>query len=87
MKRQIYAFDTKENPSLDEVGGKALSLISTTKAGLPVPEGLALTVAFFQLWTDHIKAKDEWRALLENPGKENCDKVKSIAAKLTMTED
>ena len=47
MTKKIYPFNTKENPLLTEVGGKALSLISTTKVGLPVPEGLALSVAFF----------------------------------------
>jgi phosphoenolpyruvate synthase/pyruvate phosphate dikinase len=45
----IYNFNTTEKPALNVVGGKAKSLIATTQAGLPVPGGLALTVAFFWL--------------------------------------
>ncbi len=87
MTTQIYSFNTKENPLLTEVGGKAQSLINTTQGGLPVPGGLALTVAFFQTWTDTIKGTDQWKTLLQNPVKENCDKVKAFAEKLALTED
>jgi rifampicin phosphotransferase len=87
MTEQIYSFNTKKSPLLTEVGGKAQSLISTTQAGLAVPEGLALTVSFFQPWTDTIKGTDQWKVLLQNPVKENCDKIKTIAEKLILTED
>ena len=86
MKNVIYNFTTNQNPALNEVGGKAKSLIATTQAGLPVPGGLALTVAFFQEWTDTIKAGNEWKTLLANPTKENCDIVKELAQKLELTE-
>lgn len=86
MTEQIYSFHTDDKPSLAQVGGKALSLISTTRAGLPVPGGLALTVAFFQPWTDRIKATPEWQALLEDPTKDNCETVQAIAAQLTLTD-
>ena len=82
----IYNFNTKLSPAITEVGGKAQSLISTTQAGLPVPGGLALTVAFFNEWTNEIKASDEWKILVNNPNKENCDVVKELAQKLEMTE-
>lgn len=82
----IYNFDTTENPALHVVGGKAKSLIATTQAGLPVPGGLALSVAFFQEWTDKIKAGDEWKTLVTHPSKENCDIVKELAQKLEFTE-
>ena len=81
MAQLIYPFDTDATPSLSEVGGKSLSLIRTTRAGLPVPGGLALTVAFFDAWTEQIKATPEWSALLGNPDKERCDAVKTLAAK------
>lgn len=88
MKNVIYNFTTNQNPALNEVGGKAKSLIATTQAGLPVPGGLALTVAFFQEWTDTIKAGNEWKTLLANPTKENCDTVKELAVQLLpCTED
>ena len=76
MKKNIYSFSTKESPLLTEVGGKAQSLISTTQAGLPVPDGIALSVDFFAVWTDKIKTTAQWKNLLENPMKENCDAVK-----------
>ncbi len=82
----IISFTSKETPILSQVGGKAQSLISTTQAGLPVPEGLALTVEFFQPWTDQVKATPAWQTLLGHPTKENCDKVKAIAEKLCLTE-
>jgi rifampicin phosphotransferase len=87
MRKQIYSFNTKESPLLTEVGGKAQSLISTTQAGLPVPGGITLSVAFFAVWTDKIKTTAEWKSLLENPVKENCDAVKTLAEKLNLEED
>lgn len=87
MNEQIYSFTTKNVPLLGEVGGKAQSLIITTQAGLPVPKGIALSVAFFDEWTDAIKKTAEWKALLHNPVKDNCDKVKALAEKFRLTED
>ena len=52
----IHAFDTEEHLDLGRVGGKALNLITTTRAGFRVPEGVALSVAFFEEWTDRVKA-------------------------------
>ena len=86
MPEQIYPFTTNETPLLTEVGGKAKSLISTTQSGLPVPEGIALTVAFFEPWTVEIKATTQWKTLLDNPVKENCDSVKSLAENLALTD-
>ena len=82
----IFNFNTKENPALRVVGGKAKNLIATTQAGLPVPGGLALTVAFFQEWSDEIKAGEAWETLVANPSKNNCDTVKTMAQTLQLTE-
>lgn len=87
MKKDIYTFKTKESPLLTEVGGKAQSLISTTQAGLPVPDGLVLSVAFFEPWTEKIKASAQWESLLEDPVKVNCDAVKALAGKLMLDKD
>lgn len=83
---QIYPFNTEKLPKLSEVGGKALSLIRTSQQGLAVPKGLALSVAFFQPWTEQLKAGAEWQALLTQPSKENCDLVKNLASKLRLSE-
>ncbi len=87
MSEQLYSFSTDQTPRLKEVGGKAKSLISSTQSGLPVPEGLALTVEFFKPWTDEIKATPQWKTLLDNPVKENCDVVKTLATRMVMTAE
>ncbi len=87
MTQTIYPFSTQQTPQLSEVGGKAQSLIRSTQAGFPVPEGLALSVAFFQPWTEVIKSSAQWSALLTSPIKDNCDAVKAIAEKLTFTDE
>ncbi len=87
MKEKIYSFNTEMDPLLEEVGGKAKSLICTTRAGLPVPGGFALSVAFFKSWTEKIKESPEWESLLNNPVKENCDRIKAIAERLTFTDE
>ncbi|MCM1988864.1 hypothetical protein [Oceanirhabdus seepicola] len=77
MNKKTYVFSTKETPKLTEVGGKALALIETTNAGFPVPEGIALSVSFFDEWLKDIKSSNEWKALLDDTTKVNCDLVKS----------
>lgn len=83
----IYNFNGKNIPKLNEVGGKAKALIETTGAGFPVPEGIALSVAFFKPWLDEIKASNEWKAALASTTKEACDAVKSNAAKMEFTAE
>jgi phosphoenolpyruvate synthase/pyruvate phosphate dikinase len=51
----VYPFGTDETPELAQIGGKAMSLISMTRQGLPVPTGFVLTVAFFEPWLEYIK--------------------------------
>ncbi len=61
--RTLVIFSDPEQPKVDEVGGKAHSLIRMTQAGLPVPPGAVLTTSFFAPWFDDIKARSPWRAL------------------------
>ncbi|MCK5848075.1 MAG: hypothetical protein KAH01_02610 [Caldisericia bacterium] len=82
---KIYSFNTQQNPKLTEVGGKAKALIETKNAGFPVPEGLVLSVSFFNEWLDEIKTSNEWKAVLENTTKEACDLMKYKAANMTFT--
>jgi pyruvate,water dikinase len=86
MSDAIYQFSTPQNPTLAEVGGKAQSLIRSTQAGLPVPGGLALSVAFFADWTAWVKATPQWAAVLNDPTKANCDAVKEIARGLVFSD-
>ena len=48
---------------LEDVGGKAASLIRLRQAGLDVPPGMVLTAAFFEPWLDEIGRSGEWRAV------------------------
>ena len=86
MNQAIFSFNTKQLPLLNQVGGKARSLIQATQAGLPVPEGMVLSVAFFAPWTADIKASQQWQQLLDNPCKKNCDDVKQLAQQMSFSE-
>lgn len=59
----ILAFNTDLLPRLDQVGGKALSLIEMTRAGMPVPPGFVLTVDFFTPWLEVLKGSSYWSEL------------------------
>ncbi|MBI9012917.1 MAG: hypothetical protein JEZ08_11850 [Clostridiales bacterium] len=75
----IHSFDVKKVPSILQVGGKAKVLIETKKAGFPVPEGIVLSVDFFESWLSEIKESEQFLNTLKDTTKENCDKVKSLA--------
>lgn len=87
MSGIIYQFNTKKVPQLSEVGGKAKSLIETTKVGLNVPEGFVLTVKFFTPWLKEIKSSKLWKGLIHEPTKGKCDELKKVAAELKFTTE
>jgi pyruvate,water dikinase len=58
----ILPFTTAELPHLDQVGGKALSLIRMTQEDLPVPPGVVITAAFFEPWFAAVQATEAWGA-------------------------
>jgi len=85
----IYPFITHEVPELAQVGGKAMSLISMTRHGLPVPAGFVLTVAFFQPWLEYIRATPEWPQVLRSSPEElkrRYDALKARCSGLTLDE-
>lgn len=83
----IYSFNEKNVPSISKVGGKAKALMETYTKGFPVPEGIALSVAFFEPWLDIIKKSEAWQAVLNDTTKETCDVIKSKAAEMTFTDN
>jgi pyruvate,water dikinase len=86
----IYSFSDKDTPSLGEVGGKGLSLIKMSRAGLPVPPGFVLTVSFFKSWFDTIKSGPEWNRFLNSSSEELgeiCSSLKDLAYTLELTEE
>jgi len=56
----IYSFNEREQPQVDQVGGKALALMQMTTAGMPVPPGFVLTVEFFEQWLDSLTTSPAW---------------------------
>ncbi len=85
----VYSITTSERPQLTQVGGKAMSLISMTRGGLPVPPGFVLTVAFFALWLEQVQRTPEWSRVLSSADgdlKRNCDAVKARAMVLELDE-
>lgn len=82
----IYKFNGSDIAKLNQVGGKAKALIETTMAGFPVPEGIALSVDFFESWLRLIKSSTQWHKLLDDASKENCDLVVSDAKNMTFSD-
>jgi phosphohistidine swiveling domain-containing protein len=83
----LYPFLTDRTPGLDQVGGKAMSLISMTEHGLPVPSGFVLTVAFFRPWLDLVVASAEWSQVLGNAAQDleqSCGAVKALCMGLKL---
>ncbi len=64
MGDMLYFFTANQTPGLTEVGGKGLSLIEMTRAGLQVPQGFILIKGFFGCWIAKLQATPEWSAFL-----------------------
>ncbi len=54
---------TNEYVSLNQVGGKAASLIHPRQGGFNVPEVVVLTSVFFERWLTIIEVSEEWQAV------------------------
>ena len=63
--KTILPFTSPEIPPLDQAGGKALSLMQMTNAGMPVPSGFVLTVQFFEQWLEILKQSPAWKNLTQ----------------------
>jgi rifampicin phosphotransferase len=67
MAKAIYPFNTPDPVTIEQAGGKALSLIAMTRAGFPVPPGFVLTVSFFESWQAEIQSHPAWQAVRADP--------------------
>ncbi len=61
--RTVFSFNSKQIPTLEQVGAKALALIQMTQIGMPVPPGFVLTVDFFKPWLDSLERQIEFSTL------------------------
>jgi pyruvate,water dikinase len=55
-----YRFSDGPIPGVEEVGGKAASLMRLFQRGHPVPPGFILTTSFFQPWLAYLRTTREW---------------------------
>lgn len=83
----IYSFTTNSRVGVSQVGGKSKALIEMTKAGLRVPEGIALSVDFFKPWDDAIRSTGLWKKVLKHTTKEACDELKVMATGQVFTKE
>lgn len=90
MKELIYQFsDIGHQPSNNEVGGKGYSLIKMAKAGLAIPPGFVLSVAFFAPWLETLKSTQAWQQYAKSgydPNNDNILEIKAHCSKLSFTE-
>ena len=83
----IHTFTVETVPSIQDVGGKARSLIEATHSGFNVPDGFVLDVEYFQPWLDNVTKSDAWAGFLatsEADIKRHCDGVKDFCASLAL---
>jgi rifampicin phosphotransferase len=78
--RFCYLLYSDTEPLLKEVGGKGLSLIRMSGAGLPVPPGFVVTVEFFKPWLDTLKAGSAWREFIAAKPEEYPLRCKALKA-------
>lgn len=64
----IFTFQTPSTPTIDQVGGKGLSLIRSAKRGFNVPSVVILSADFFTKWIEQIKSTSEWQSLTQSKG-------------------
>ena len=62
---QYFTFKYSSLPTVDQVGGKGLSLIYCEKKGFSVPPAVVLSTEFFLPWMEHCKATPEWKAFAQ----------------------
>ena len=75
----IVFLNSKILPEISRVGGKGYSLIKLSSLHLNVPNGIILSVNFFNEWIDKIKASNLYKQFIELLQKEkNTDDCSSI---------
>lgn len=86
----VYRFPGTADAPISEVGGKGWSLIKTSAAGLPVPPGYVLPLAFFRPWIERITASPSWQrflATLDTDPAPACAELKNFSYGLEFTSE
>jgi phosphoenolpyruvate synthase/pyruvate phosphate dikinase len=75
---QYYTFKDESLPTLDQVGGKGLSLITSKKQGFNVPPAALLATEFFKPWMEQLKSSSEWQAFVQASDDERVSVSKDV---------
>ena len=62
---QYFTFKDSSLPTVEQVGGKGLSLLYSKNKGFNVPTAVVLSTEFFQPWMELLKATSEWKAFTQ----------------------
>ena len=65
---QLFTFKDTILPTIEQAGGKGLSLIHMEKKGFNVPSAVVLAVGFFETWMEQLKAAPEWKTFTQSKG-------------------
>ena len=65
---QFSTFKDAILPTIEQAGGKGLSLIHMEKKGFNVPPAVVLSATFFEAWMEQLKAAPEWRTFTQSKG-------------------
>jgi phosphohistidine swiveling domain-containing protein len=90
IQKKVFAFPSPDAATLEQVGGKGLSLMISSKEGLPVPPGFILSVAFFTPWFSQLKATQAWTNFLKaekDALEKACNVLKHNALQYTFTKE
>lgn len=85
----IVRFPGTAHAPIEQVGGKAQSLIRLVADGHVVPPGVVLTSRFFAPWIEQITASAEWQQLQDTPVEQRsalCESLKRRASGLALTD-
>lgn len=85
----VVDFPGAMETTVDEVGGKGLSLVHLCRHGMPVPGGMILASSFFAPWLAQVLASPAWDSLQSAPRDDwppLCETLKQSAMRLRINE-
>ena len=90
LMARYFTFQDSALPTVEQVGGKGLSLLYSKKKGFNVPTTVVLSTEFFQPWMEELKAGPEWKVFSQTKADDMAvaaATVKNSAQTLTFSED
>ncbi|MHA2294368.1 MAG: PEP/pyruvate-binding domain-containing protein [Candidatus Hodarchaeales archaeon] len=66
----IHTLQDDTDPSIEQAGGKGLSLVRATRKGFTVPPAAILPTDYFKPWIDQIKTTTAWQSFTKATGED-----------------